>query len=111
MQREEGTDLAQLALSGPLSAGQLLAIAEGIQGALERLHRADVIYGDVKPGEPAHRAWAKGGAGRLRDPWPSLCGGSRAQRSISVPTPMPRWSSATRTPSSGSPGPILEAPL
>ncbi|MGH8566470.1 MAG: protein kinase domain-containing protein [Gammaproteobacteria bacterium] len=49
MEREEGTDLAQLALSGPLSAGQLLAIAEGILGALERLHRAGVIHGDVKP--------------------------------------------------------------
>jgi len=34
---------------GPLSAGQLLAIAEGILGALERLHRAGVIHGDVKP--------------------------------------------------------------
>ncbi|MGQ0593380.1 MAG: protein kinase domain-containing protein [Gammaproteobacteria bacterium] len=49
MEREEGTDLAELAHSGPLSAGQLLAIAEGILGALERLHRAGVIHGDVKP--------------------------------------------------------------
>jgi serine/threonine protein kinase len=49
MEREAGTDLAQLALLGPFSAGQLLAIAEGILGALERLHRAGVIHGDVKP--------------------------------------------------------------
>ncbi|MDQ3583297.1 MAG: hypothetical protein M3495_17565, partial [Pseudomonadota bacterium] len=49
MEREAGTDLAQRALLGPLSAGQLLAIAEGILGALERLHRAGVIHGDVKP--------------------------------------------------------------
>lgn len=32
MEREEGTDLAQLAFSGPLSARQLLAIAEGVLG-------------------------------------------------------------------------------
>jgi serine/threonine protein kinase len=49
MEREAGTDVAQLALLGPLSAGQLFAIAEGILGALERLHRAGVIHGDVKP--------------------------------------------------------------
>ncbi|MGH8478291.1 MAG: protein kinase domain-containing protein [Gammaproteobacteria bacterium] len=49
MEREEGMDLGELALSGPLSAGQLLAIAEGILAALERLHRAGVIHGDVKP--------------------------------------------------------------
>jgi len=49
MEREAGTDLAQRALLGPLSPAQLLAIAEGILGALERLHRAGVIHGDVKP--------------------------------------------------------------
>lgn len=56
MEREEGTDLAQLALS----AGQLLAIAEGTLGALERLHRAGRDPRRRETREPAHRAWAKG---------------------------------------------------
>ena len=104
MEREAGTDLAQLALLGPFSAGQLLAIAEGILGALERLHRAGVIHGDVKPanlriGPEQRTVLVDFGVAALP------CGGHPGAALNIGPTPMPRWNSATRTLSSGAPGP------
>lgn len=46
---EEAPDFERLALTGPVPEGRLLAIAEALLSALERLHGVGAIHGDVKP--------------------------------------------------------------